>query len=96
MELTYKAKSAWEKLTDSELAEMQRLSQSYIDFLNNGKTERECTAQIIRQVKAAGFKPLEDVIKSGTAPAGTKAPISTARGSMSNRCRSMKIPTSCF
>lgn len=72
MELTYKAKSAWEKLTDSELAEMQRLSQSYIDFLNNGKTERECTAQIIRQAKAAGFKPLEDVIKSGTAPAGTK------------------------
>ena len=72
MELTYKAKSAWEKLTDSELAEMQRLSQSYIDFLNNGKTERECTAQIIRQAKAAGFKPLEDVIKSGAAPAGTK------------------------
>ena len=72
MELTYKAKSAWEKLTDSELAEMQRLSQSYIDFLNNGKTERECTAQIIRQAKAAGVKPLDDVIKSGTAPAGTK------------------------
>ena len=72
MELTYKAKSAWEKLTDSELAEMQTLSQHYISFLNTGKTERECAAHIIRQAKEAGFKPLEEVIKSGKAPAGTK------------------------
>ena len=72
MELTYKAKTAWEKLTDSELAEMQTLSQHYISFLNTGKTERECAAHIIRQAKEAGFKPLEEVIKSGKAPAGTK------------------------
>ena len=72
MELTYKAKTAWENLTDSELAEMQTLSQHYISFLNTGKTERECAAHIIRQAKEAGFKPLEEVIKSGKAPAGTK------------------------
>ncbi len=72
MELTYKAKTAWENLTESELAEMQTLSQNYISFLNNGKTERECAAQIIRQAQAAGFKPLEEVIKNGAAPAGTK------------------------
>ena len=72
MELTYKAKTAWEKLTDSELAEMQTLSQHYISFLNTGKTERECAAHIIRQAKEAGFKPLEEVIKSGAALAGTK------------------------
>ena len=72
MELTYKPKTAWENLTDSELAEMQTLSQHYISFLNTGKTERECAAHIIRQAKEAGFKPLEEVIKSGKAPAGTK------------------------
>ena len=72
MELAYKAKTAWEALTAEELAEMQTLSQDYIAFLNHGKTERECTAQIIGHAKAAGFKPLEDIIKSGTAPAGTK------------------------
>lgn len=72
MELAYKAKTAWEALTAEELAEMQTLSQDYIAFLNHGKTERECTAQIIQHAKAAGFKPLEDIIKSGTAPAGTK------------------------
>ena len=72
MELAYKAKTAWETLTAEELAEMQTLSQDYIAFLNHGKTERECTAQIIQHAKAAGFKPLEDIIKSGAAPAGTK------------------------
>ncbi|MGP1489640.1 MAG: aminopeptidase [Treponema sp.] len=72
MELAYKAKTAWETLTAEELAEMQTFSQDYIAFLNHGKTERECTAQIIEHAKAAGFKPLEDIIKSGTAPAGTK------------------------
>lgn len=72
MELAYKAKTAWEALTAEELAEMQTFSQDYIAFLNHGKTERECTAQIIQHAKAAGFKPLEDIIKSGAAPAGTK------------------------
>ena len=72
MELAYKVKTAWENLTGDELAEMQALSQNYIAFLNHGKTERECTAQIIQQAQKAGFKPLEEVIKSGEAPAGTK------------------------
>ena len=72
MELTYKAKTAWDKLSDDELAQMEALSQDYITFLNNGKTERECAAQIIRQAREAGFKPLDEVIKSGAAPAGTK------------------------
>lgn len=72
MELAYKAKTAWEALTAEELAEMQTFSQDYIAFLNHGKTERECTAQIIQHAQAAGFKPLEDIIKSGAAPAGTK------------------------
>ena len=56
MELTYKAKTAWEKLTESELAEMQTLSQNYISFLNTGKTERECAAQIIRQAKDCALR----------------------------------------
>ena len=77
MELAYKAKTAWEALTAEELAEMQTLSQDYIAFLNHGKTERECTAQIIQHAKAAGFKPLEDIIKNGAAPAGTKVYLNT-------------------
>lgn len=72
MELAYKAKSAWENLTKKELEEMEKLSESYLDFLNNGKTERECTVRIINEAKAHGFKSLEEVIKSGSAKKGTK------------------------
>jgi len=72
MELAYKPKTAWEKLTGDELAELETLSGNYIHFLNHGKTERECTVEIVRQAQAAGFKPLDEVIKSGAAPQGTK------------------------
>ncbi len=72
MELAYKAKSAWEDLNKNELAEMEKLSDGYLNFLNNGKTERECTIQIIKEAKAHGFKPLEEVIKSGSVKKGSK------------------------
>ena len=72
MDLSYKQKSAWENLTKAELSELGRLSDSYLDFLNNGKTERECTVEIIKQAKKHGFKSLEEVIKSGSAKKGTK------------------------
>ena len=72
MDLSYKQKSAWENLTKAELSELGKLSDSYLDFLNNGKTERECTVEIIKQAKKHGFKSLEEVIKSGSAKKGTK------------------------
>ncbi|UTC66360.1 MULTISPECIES: aminopeptidase [unclassified Treponema] len=72
MDLSYKQKSAWENLTDKELSELGKLSDSYLNFLNTGKTERECTVEIIKQAKEHGFKSLEEVIKSGSAKKGTK------------------------
>ena len=72
MDLSYKQKSAWENLTKAELSELGKLSDSYLDFLDNGKTERECTVEIIKQAKKHGFKSLEEVVKSGSAKKGTK------------------------
>lgn len=72
MELSYKAKSAWEDLSTKELAELEKLSAGYIDFLNKGKTERECAVQIIAQAKKCGFKPLEEVVKKGSTAKGEK------------------------
>lgn len=72
MELEYKTKSAWENLTKTELADVEKLSASYLQFLNNGKTERECTIQILDAAKKCGFKSLDEVIKSGSAKKGTK------------------------
>ena len=54
MDLSYKQKSAWENLTKAELSELGKLSDSYLDFLNNGKTEKECTVKIIKQAKKHG------------------------------------------
>lgn len=72
MNLSYESKSAWENLTDTELKELYTLSDSYVNFLDKGKTERECTRQIIAAAKEKGFKALDEVIKSGQAKKGTK------------------------
>lgn len=72
MELEYKAKTAWDNLTYEDRAEMYRLSREYMEFLDKGKTERECTAQIIEQAEKWNFRPLDEVLKSGYAPAGTQ------------------------
>ena len=35
--------NAWTTYTAAELKNVEKLSKDYIDFINNGKTERECT-----------------------------------------------------
>lgn len=72
MKLEYKTKTAWDNLSHEDLAAIKMLSQEYIGFLDNGKTERECAAKIIQYAEKFGFRPLNEVIKSGKAPAGTK------------------------
>lgn len=71
-DLEYKQKSAWEVLPKSEEKDLEKLSNKYVDFLNVGKTERECNAEIIRIAEKHGFIPLDEVIKTGKAEKGTK------------------------
>lgn len=49
--------------------EKDLLVKSYMDFLNNGKTERECVSQIIEAAQKAGYK---DLAKSDGLSAGSK------------------------
>ena len=72
MDLCYKQKSAWEVLTDDDMEALDKLSNDYIDFLNHGKTERECASQIIKQAEEHGFKPLEEVMKQTKLKKGDK------------------------
>lgn len=72
MGFEYKAKTAWDDRSYEDLAVIRRLAREYIDFLDDGKTERECAAQIIQYAKKIGFHSLDEVIASGWAPAGTK------------------------
>lgn len=56
-------KNAWTKYSDKELEELESLNTAYKEFLNTGKTERECIEEIVRQAKEAGYKNLDDIIK---------------------------------
>lgn len=56
-------KNAWTKYSDKELEELESLNTEYKEFLNTGKTERECIEEIVRQAKEAGYKNLDDIIK---------------------------------
>ncbi len=56
-------KNAWTKYSDKELEELESLNTAYKEFLNTGKTERECIEEIVRKAKEAGYKNLDDIIK---------------------------------
>ena len=56
--------NVWEKLTDAEAKKVDALAEEYIDFLNNGKTERECTDYAVNALENAGFIELESAIKA--------------------------------
>ena len=58
-------KNAWENLAEDEKEQLSAFAKDYMAFLNNGKTERECVAEGVRQAEAKGFKNLLDVVKNG-------------------------------
>ena len=65
--------NAWTTYSDADLAELEKLSRDYISFLNKGKTERECTDELIALAEAHGYRNLEEVIANDEAlAAGSK------------------------
>ena len=54
---------AWKKYKSKQIKEMENLCKDYREFLDNGKTERECIAQTVKIIKKAGYKNLEDIIE---------------------------------
>ena len=58
-------KYLWESLTPDALAAMEAVNDRYKDFLNHGKTERECVRQSIRMAEEAGYRDLRTLIGSG-------------------------------
>ncbi len=51
-------KTLWEVYTKEQLEELEKVTSSYKDFLDAGKTERECVAEIIRLAQEQGYKDL--------------------------------------
>ena len=60
-------KNTWETYNSKQLKEVDVFAKEYIDFLNNGKTERECIDTIVNQIEKAGYQELNTLIKNKTA-----------------------------
>lgn len=50
--------NAWLSYSDEQKKELEQLASSYRQFLDNGKTERECVVRIVEEAKKAGYHPL--------------------------------------
>ena len=44
-------RNTWERYSEAQLQDVDVLSQEYMEFLNNGKTERECIDQIVNLIE---------------------------------------------
>ena len=60
-----KTECAWEKYSEKQLKEVEKLSQGYRVFLDTGKTERECVTYIVNEIEEKGYVELAKVLKEG-------------------------------
>ena len=58
-------KVAWTTYTDEDLAKLNAICTEYAKFLDNGKTERECVREAVKQAEAKGYRDLEKAIANG-------------------------------
>lgn len=58
-------KNVWETYSKKQNKEVDTLAREYMDFLDNGKTERECIDSIVNTIEAAGYRELEEIRKKG-------------------------------
>lgn len=58
-------KNTWETYSEKQLKEADVFADEYRNFLDEGKTERECVDYIINAAEKSGYRELQDVIKKG-------------------------------
>ena len=64
--IEYERKYAWHNYDDATMEKVYALSDTYRQFLDNGKTERECVVQAVEFAEAKGYVNLKDIIKNNT------------------------------
>ena len=57
--------SVWSSYTEADKEALEKLAAGYRDFLSTCKTERESVREAVRQAEAAGYRDLQDVLRSG-------------------------------
>lgn len=58
-------RNAWLSYTEAEEKELEATALAYRNFLDSGKTERECVSRIIEEAEAAGYVSLEEKLAGG-------------------------------
>lgn len=61
-------KVTWETYDAAQLEKLESLNREYRDFLDNGKTERECIDTIVNTIEAEGYQELESLIRDRKKP----------------------------
>ncbi len=58
-------KNTWETYSLKQLKEVDVFAKEYMEFLDHGKTERECIDTIVNFIEKSGYIELENAIKEG-------------------------------
>lgn len=58
-------KNVWNTYTKKQLKEVDAFGKEYMNFLDHGKTERECTELVVNMIEKEGFVELSQLRKEG-------------------------------
>ena len=72
LKLNYDFKNAWESVSSDKMKAVMNYGEEYKRFLDNGKTERTCCAEIVKTAKENGFVSLDEKIKNKSISVGDK------------------------
>ena len=56
-------KNTWETYSHKQLKEVENFAKEYMQFLDEGKTERECVDTIVNTIEKEGYQELSSVMK---------------------------------
>lgn len=56
-------KNVWETYDEKQLQELEDHAKEYMEFLDKGKTERECVDVIVNKIEEEGYRELQALIK---------------------------------
>ena len=58
-------KNVWKDYDEKELTELEKLCKEYRNFLDQGKTERECVKYLVKLAEEFGYEDFDKIKKSG-------------------------------
>lgn len=56
-------KNVWESYDEKKLSQVEKFAKEYMQFLDKGKTERECIDTIVNTIEKAGYVELQSLQK---------------------------------